>query len=79
MCITKQEFCKLTYSPEDCWIFRNAVDDSFWKDGDRVYYCNGVDTIWQFRDAKDGEILVSHAGLGKNSFWSAWATWHVYD
>lgn len=78
--LTKEEFCKLTGSPTDCWIFRGMGKDSaFYIFNDRIYFSNGVDTVWQFQDIPErGEILVSHAGLNEGNNWTEWIPWHVY-
>lgn len=72
--LTKEEFCQLTTTPSRCWIFKGAENPTFYADDDRVYFNNGVDTIWQFL-LDDGKIFASHRGLGSGDGWSGWWDW----
>lgn len=73
--ITKDEFLKLTHTPEDCWIF--AVPDVkhwFMKDETSgiIYYINSDGDVMRFkRMEKVEETLVSEAR------WNIWSVWEA--
>lgn len=74
--ITKEEFCHLTTTPAHCWIFNGAENPTFYVDSDdRIYFNNGVDTLWQFMIESDGSIWASHKGLGPGDMWAGWTDW----
>lgn len=73
--LTKSEFCEMTGTPVNCWIFNGAENPSFYVGSDdRVYFNNKVDTLWQFL-LDDGRVLASHKGLGPGDMWAGWADW----
>ena len=77
----KEKFCELTHTDPDCWIFDGYnVFPMFWADGDRVFFSNGTDTVWQFMDMKEyGEIWASNSGMDEYDHFTPWMTWCVYD
>lgn len=80
--LTKEEFCELTNTPENCWIFNNANPEAFrfYMEDDVVFFMNGQDTIWQFRHMLEyNEIRVSHSGLDVNSLWTPFEVWCEYE
>ena len=73
--LTKEEFCERTTTPPRCWIFNGSENPTFYVGSDdRIYFNNGVDTIWQFL-IEDNAIWASHKGLGAGDGWSGWMDW----
>ena len=92
--ITKDEFCELTKTSKDCWMFRkNYVGPNpvFWKTEDGiVFFDNDNGEIHKFKIAEEyGEVWVSlriysdYSQVGsrviwESSSWSLWSTWSEY-
>lgn len=84
MKITKEEFCKLTHTRPNSWLFEpenmeEDEDGNFHKDGDELYFLNGKNTIYKFRDHPEyGEVWMSKYETDSDFGWSLWNTWSTY-
>ena len=88
MKITKDEFCKLTHTRPDCWLFEpenmeEYEGGNFHKYGDELYFHNGKNEIYKFRDYPEyEEVWVSKAycdsPYDSPSTWSMYTTWTTY-
>lgn len=75
--ITLDEFCEMTGTPADSWIFGvPEVNHYFLRDDctGLIYYINSDGDVMRFkRMEEDGEIMSSEAQ------WELWNVWEVLD
>lgn len=79
--LTREEFCKMTHTSKDCWIFEDMVpnpEGNFWEEDGHVCFDNGKDTLMKFRDMPGYEEVWMISRKYGGDWSPLWTTWKQY-
>ena len=76
--LTKEQFCELTHTSENCWMFNedyHGPNPGYWRYRNKVYYDNDKDELRCFKIMGNyGEVWSSVKSIDeKGDFSSGWS------